>query len=342
MDTAGCVAATTALLERAREARGGFPAAGQAHSQAGSGGRQALLRRRADREAQVWEEHIRAAAALFDIHVVAYDTAVERGTSPHSTAADEGVPSQAPLQLPLPVLPPVPPVPPTLLMPRSPTAPSSFAPSTAPAAAQRRPRRLHVVCAARDALVNGSVEAYLEGLPSAPPEDAAAAAAVLDAGTVAPQSDVPVAAGSIDGYVQQYAAGGGCGFFMEPVPPTTPAVVVVAEHNDAASLSRLLAHELVHAVDAVVHGAKLTVAGYLACSEVRAAAASECAGVWPPFLARRCVADYARRSTAIVFPDIAPEVVHTVLPDCIRLPIDASPLQAAVFTALPPAPPPLR
>jgi hypothetical protein len=96
----------------------------------------------------------------------------------------------------------------------------------------------------------------------------------------------------------------GRGYFSHP-----PAAIHVMldgpgmdEGGGRAAVASLLTHELSHAVDALVHGLDLRACGQLACSEVRAAAAAECAAVWPSFLRRRCTSNLAGTSADMVFP----------------------------------------
>ncbi len=51
----------------------------------------------------------------------------------------------------------------------------------------------------------------------------------------------------------------------------------------------------------VRHGLDLATCGGLACSEVRAAAAADCAGVWPGWARRACVRRTATASTSLAF-----------------------------------------
>lgn len=84
-----------------------------------------------------------------------------------------------------------------------------------------------------------------------------------------------------------------------------------------AALSVLLQHELVHAVDTLVHGMDLSLCGHLAISEVRAAASAECATKWPGWAQRQCVQTLAAASTSMAFPSpLGPECVQVVLRAC--------------------------
>jgi hypothetical protein len=117
----------------------------------------------------------------------------------------------------------------------------------------------------------------------------------------------------------------------------TPQIVIVAEHLEGPSdLEKLLRHELVHAVDAGIHQLDLAVSGPLACSEVRAAAAAECASYrvdplvwWHPlsdFLKQRCVKNHAVSSLQAVFPDIATQAVDAAFAPCYSTPPHRNPL----------------
>jgi hypothetical protein len=91
----------------------------------------------------------------------------------------------------------------------------------------------------------------------------------------------------------------GRGFFESP-----PASITVLADRCAGGrkeVEELLAHELVHATDHLVHTLDLQTCGGLACSELRAAGTAECAGTWPAWLRRRCVRETATKSTSMVF-----------------------------------------
>lgn len=83
-----------------------------------------------------------------------------------------------------------------------------------------------------------------------------------------------------------------------------------------SALLTLLTHEGVHAYDALIHGLDLSQCGQLACSEVRAASAAECGGVWPPWAKTRCVERLAGLSTALVCPAVGRQCVTAVLSAC--------------------------
>lgn len=123
---------------------------------------------------------------------------------------------------------------------------------------------------------------------------------------------------------------GGRAFFLQP-SARSGAIHLVEDRlpPDGAALERvvaqLLAHEGTHAVDALEHGLDLTRSGALACSEVRAARAGECADAasggadWFG-VRRRCVRDTARRSAELAFPGAGAAAVDTVLSRCIDTP----------------------
>ena len=170
--------------------------------------------------------------------------------------------------------------------------------------------------------------------------------------------------GEIASTIRAYIDRGGRGFYtgplekttthnaatvMESSPPassvssstllTNPQIVIVAEKLESPTdLEKLLRHELVHAVDAGIHHLDLAVSGPLACSEVRAAAAAECASYqvddpsvwWHPlsdFLRRRCVKNNAVSSLQAVFPDIAGLAVDAVFAPCYSTPPHKNPLE---------------
>lgn len=84
----------------------------------------------------------------------------------------------------------------------------------------------------------------------------------------------------------------------------------------APAAAEALSHELVHAADALAHGLDLGACGGLACSEVRAAWAAECAGVWPAWRRRACAAARAAQSARLAFPDAGERCVDAVLDTC--------------------------
>lgn len=109
----------------------------------------------------------------------------------------------------------------------------------------------------------------------------------------------------------------GRGYFEAPRQhgPTSLTVVTDRVHSKS-ELEELLAHELQHAVDYVVHGLDMASCGGLACAEVRAAAQAECAGIRPAFLRRKCMRDKAWISTDMVFPGIGGQCVQLVFDAC--------------------------
>lgn len=105
-------------------------------------------------------------------------------------------------------------------------------------------------------------------------------------------------------------------FFFQP-PADSPQIHILHPNiPDAAALQRVLTHEATHAHDALVHGWDLRMLGALACSEIRAAAAAECADMWPDWRRRGCTRDAASSSTAMVFPVEGRSAVTTVFSWC--------------------------
>jgi hypothetical protein len=90
----------------------------------------------------------------------------------------------------------------------------------------------------------------------------------------------------------------------------------------------LLRHELVHAMDHAIHGLDMGTCAGLACSEVRASAAGECAGMWPEFRRSLCIRGAAATSTSMVFPQQGRLCAGAMLPACIRLDALTSPVPA--------------
>lgn len=101
---------------------------------------------------------------------------------------------------------------------------------------------------------------------------------------------------------------------------------VIADRVRArGALRTLLAHELVHALDAAVHGLDLTTCGALACSELRAAASADCAAA-PAWWRRRCARNTAAASAAMVFPSTGAACVDALFDACVDLVPSESPL----------------
>lgn len=125
-------------------------------------------------------------------------------------------------------------------------------------------------------------------------------------------------------------AAGGKGFFTQP--SEKQGVIHIVEdrlpYDDshfAKAFVDLLAHELMHAGDSLVHKMDLRVCGLLACSEVRAAAQGEC---WdPPLLQTRrgCTRRAARGSTDMAFPGAGREAVNAVFDVCYASPPTVNP-----------------
>ena len=116
-------------------------------------------------------------------------------------------------------------------------------------------------------------------------------------------------------------------------PPDHPRITINTSAGlTESSVSALLTHELVHAADAL-RGVDLRTCGGLACSEVRAAAVSECAGgrgkrggvgaldglvdAWAAGLHAACVRNTASASVALVFPRQGDACVAAVLEGCL-------------------------
>jgi hypothetical protein len=142
--------------------------------------------------------------------------------------------------------------------------------------------------------------------------------------------------------VGSYARGGGHGYFfvpddavapedagdadertpLHPPPPPTYGIVHILAANVAApaDIGALLRHELTHAVDQLVHGVDLRLAGMLACSELRASMLGECADGWNLPLSRHgCGRRHATRSMALIYgPETAAASVRIVAPLCLE------------------------
>lgn len=106
--------------------------------------------------------------------------------------------------------------------------------------------------------------------------------------------------------------------------------VIADRVRSRGALQTLLAHELVHALDACVFGLDLRVCGALACSEVRAAAAADCtAETGTPFWWRsRCTRNTATASASMVFPEQGAACVRAVFDSCQPLAPFDNPLPA--------------
>lgn len=120
----------------------------------------------------------------------------------------------------------------------------------------------------------------------------------------------------------------GRGYYLGAPSPGEPAAVHVLldRVHGARDVAELLRHELVHAADAGVHGLDLGSCGALACSELRAAAAAECAHVWPAWARRGCVRATAAASTRMVFPAHGAACVDALFEQCTALQPAASPV----------------
>ena len=156
----------------------------------------------------------------------------------------------------------------------------------------------------------------------------------------------------------------GRGFFRAP----PPRISIVADHvRGASDVEELLRHELTHAVDVrtwgrvgalshtrrcepadpaprasraprhrrraqlLIHSMDLASCGGLACSEVRAASAAECASssdAAPLWRKWRCVRAKARVSTAMVFSDVGHRCVDRVFDSCFGSALGSNPTAA--------------
>ena len=111
----------------------------------------------------------------------------------------------------------------------------------------------------------------------------------------------------------------GAGYFELEDGGARGSLHVIADRvRSRGALQTLLAHELVHALDASVFGLDLRVCGALACSEVRAAAAADCAAEsgTPSWWRRRCARNTATASASMVFPEQGAECVRLVFDSC--------------------------
>lgn len=126
------------------------------------------------------------------------------------------------------------------------------------------------------------------------------------------------------------------GYFQGSAPPTAPTnsapsnsgtITLLYDRLTAPSdLALLLRHEMVHAMDHSIHKLDMTTCAGLACSEVRASAAGECApsqGHWFP---GRCISTTSSTSTAMVFPKEGAYCARTVFKKCSTIPPEVSPV----------------
>jgi hypothetical protein len=115
----------------------------------------------------------------------------------------------------------------------------------------------------------------------------------------------------------------------EPAPALAPAsagafftgdgvTLLYDRMRSRADVETLLAHELTHARDSLVSGLDLGACGGLACSEVRAARAAECADRWDVLGARRrCAREVATTSARMAFGAAdGPQCVAAVFDVC--------------------------
>lgn len=140
-------------------------------------------------------------------------------------------------------------------------------------------------------------------------------------------------------------AAGGRALFVQPGP--REGVVHILEDRLASAaggeVAALLAHEMTHAADGLLHGWDLARGAALACSEVRAASFAECPAVqggasggggdWLGTRAR-CVRGAARRSAELAFPGgTGAAAVDAVFSACYDTPLvlgDAAQQRAAL------------
>jgi len=175
-----------------------------------------------------------------------------------------------------------------------------------------------------------TVEAAGEPAPPAPPPSRAPRLHVLCRDAAAPFAGaLPVDALGASGALA------GRGYF-EPFPGDARAggvVHVLADRVRERDVGALLAHELVHAVDASVHALDLAGCAALACSEVRAAAAGECSAArspatarWPAWYRALCVRNTAAASAAMAFPAEGAACVDALFSACGALGAAESPV----------------
>lgn len=88
-----------------------------------------------------------------------------------------------------------------------------------------------------------------------------------------------------------------------------------------------------------VLGMDLGLCGPLACSELRAALAGECASSWHPWLQRDCAWSAALHSTQLVFPKHGRTCVDQVFTRCYGSNLGENPVPELAPQAPPPPPP---
>ena len=115
---------------------------------------------------------------------------------------------------------------------------------------------------------------------------------------------------------------GGRALFVQP-SLREGVVHVFADRTQPAEVPSLLAHEFVHAADALLHGWDLSRVAALACSEVRAAGLADCTNSsgWPGERSR-CARRGAARSAELAFPGgVGAVAVDTVFAACHETPL---------------------
>jgi hypothetical protein len=133
------------------------------------------------------------------------------------------------------------------------------------------------------------------------------------------------------GYARRLSRG-----WFEPAE-IPPKITVIADDATPARTATLLAHEVSHANDALIHGMDFRICGELACSEIRAASAAECPPGFRSGEAQRrfCVESTAVRSTALVFPvrGEAARCVAAVFDRCYGSAISVNPMRPGARVA---------
>ena len=129
----------------------------------------------------------------------------------------------------------------------------------------------------------------------------------------------------------------GRGYFEPTIGSSGGSIHVLSDRvSTREEVNGLLTHEFVHAVDSSVHHLDLSTCAALACSEIRAAAASECSLVimpptttskyWPSWYRAMCVRNVAKTSTAMVFPQNGGACVDALFTPCSSLSPSESPV----------------
>ena len=125
---------------------------------------------------------------------------------------------------------------------------------------------------------------------------------------------------------------GGRGYYTAPPSVIHINVKGVSTPTD---VSDVLRHELLHASDHLFHKLDLTSCGGLACSEVRAAAAVECAGLTVASQRRACIRDKAATSAELVFRGLGRACVNAVFDACVATTPEENPaVEGSPFSTL--------